>query len=140
MTEENVKIEVGCLEDDVFTLGNRFKLEQVVLNMISNARYAVDEKARRETEKKYTKRITLSCRKTELHALIIIYDNGIGIPEEILPDIFNPFFTTKSVEKGTGLGLSISYGIVKELKGEIYATSNENQYTQMIVELPLYPK
>ena len=138
LNEQNIKLEIGCLEEDVYTLGNHYKIEQVVLNLISNARFAVNEKEKREMVNDYTKIISISCRRTDSNAYIEIYDNGIGIPEEIITDIFDPFFTTKSEDKGTGLGLSISYGIVKELHGEIFAKSNENKFTQIIVELPLH--
>lgn len=138
LAENNIILEIGCLEDDVFTVGNHYKLEQVILNMISNARYAVNQKAKRNNKMSYSKKIHISCRATDDHAYVEVFDNGVGIPEEIITDIFNPFFTTKSVEHGTGLGLSISYGIVKEMNGKIFAKSKENEYTQLIVELPLH--
>ena len=138
LNEDNIELEISCSREVIETIGNHFKLEQVVLNLISNARFAVNEKAKRDINNGYKKTIKFSCRKSKKKAFIEVYDNGIGIPDQILPDIFNPFFTTKSMEKGTGLGLSISYGIVKELKGEISAESRENEYTLITVELPLH--
>ena len=138
LNEDNIELEISCSREVIETMGNHFKLEQVVLNLISNARFAVNEKAKKDINNAYKKTIKFSCRKSKKKAFIEVYDNGIGIPDQILPDIFNPFFTTKSMEKGTGLGLSISYGIVKELKGEISAESRENEYTLITVELPLH--
>ncbi len=137
MAESDIKINIGCLGGELRVFGNQYKLEQVMLNMISNARYAVEEKARLTESKHYEKIINISCKQINGLALIEITDNGIGIPEKVLPNVFDPFFTTKSEEKGTGLGLSISYGIIKEMKGNIFAESIEHEYTKIKVELPI---
>ena len=70
---------------------------------------------------------------------ICIADNGTGINEEVLQNIFNPFFTTKPVGKGTGLGLSISYQIIVEThKGKIYCNSELGKGTSFVVEIPIH--
>jgi signal transduction histidine kinase len=118
-------------------LGNKFKFEQVILNLLSNARYAVLEKDKAGVKgyEKVIKIVTFANRK---NCGMIIHDNGTGIPENIIDNIFDPFFTTKKEEMGTGLGLSIIYGIIKEMKGEINADSKEGKYTRVVVTLPVY--
>jgi PAS domain S-box-containing protein len=137
LAESNIKLEIGCVGGDLKVLGNQYRLEQVFLNMISNARHAVEERSKKTDSESYKKIITISCKQLNGFALIEITDNGIGIPAEILPNIFDPFFTTKSEEKGTGLGLSISYGIIKEMNGNVSADSVENEFTRINIELPI---
>jgi C4-dicarboxylate-specific signal transduction histidine kinase len=120
------------------TLGNKYKLEQVVLNLLSNARYAVREKEKADTTKGYKKTIKINTFANRKECGFIIHDNGTGIPENIINNIFDPFFTTKQEQMGTGLGLSIIYGIIKEMKGEIKAESKEGKYTRLVVSLPIY--
>ncbi len=119
------------------TLGNRYKLEQVIMNVLSNARYAVMEKDKAGI-KGYEKVIKISTFANRKNCGFIIHDNGTGIPENIISNIFDPFFTTKQEEMGTGLGLSIIYGIIKEMRGEIKADSREGKYTRIVVTLPIY--
>lgn len=135
----NHNIEIALKLSDKFCLtsGNKYRLEQVFLNLLSNAKYAVDEKSILTDDADYSKMIEISTYKDEKYVVVEILDNGAGIPEKHLPNIFDPFFTTKDVETGTGLGLSISYGIIKEMKGEIEVESKENEYTKVIVIMPL---
>lgn len=119
------------------TLANKFKFEQVILNLLSNARYAVLEKDKAGV-KGYEKVIKIATFANRKNCGLIIHDNGTGIPENIIDNIFDPFFTTKKEEMGTGLGLSIIYGIIKEMKGEINADSKEGKYTRVVVTLPVY--
>ncbi|MEJ2593792.1 MAG: ATP-binding protein [bacterium] len=138
---ENFKLEMDCMDQqDIFVYGNQYKLEQVILNLISNARFAVNKKERDSDTQEFIKQIKLRCHLENEKVLIDVWDNGIGIPPEILTNIFNPFFTTKSEMMGTGLGLSISYGIIREMKGDILAESIEHEYTNMRIELPKYIK
>lgn len=118
-------------------LGNKYKLEQVIMNVLSNARYAVMEKDKAGI-KGYEKVIKISTFANRKNCGFIIHDNGTGIPENIISNIFDPFFTTKQEEMGTGLGLSIIYGIIKEMRGEIKADSKEGKYTRIVVTLPIY--
>ncbi|MHC4428602.1 MAG: two-component system sensor histidine kinase NtrB, partial [Planctomycetota bacterium] len=106
--------------------GSRGKLQQVLLNLLLNARDAVG----REGE------ITVSTRAGRGTVVLEVTDDGIGIPEEDLPRIFDPFFTTKGRGKGTGLGLSITFGIVREHQGRIRADSLPEGLTRFLVELP----
>jgi C4-dicarboxylate-specific signal transduction histidine kinase len=135
--DHNVLLNVDIDSEDVTTYGNQYKLEQVILNLLSNSKYAVEEKAKRNIGNNYKKEINLSCKREENLAVLTVSDNGTGIEKNILANIFNPFFTTKDEEKGTGLGLSISYAIIKEMRGIIKVNSQVNEYTKVIIELPV---
>ncbi|MGK5092538.1 ATP-binding protein [Deltaproteobacteria bacterium TL4] len=117
--------------------GNASQLEQVFINMIANARDALEGKkgALLTIQTKISKNPSFSeC------VVVSFEDNGIGIPESQIDKIFDPFFTTKEVGKGTGLGLSISYGIVKNHGGEIRVSSIEGKGTSFEVVLPIFEK
>lgn len=134
---KGIDLQVKYSSRNDITLGNKYKLEQVVMNLLSNARYAVLDKDKAEKEG-YEKVIKVSTFANRKNCGLVIHDNGSGIPENIMDNIFDPFFTTKQEEKGTGLGLSIIYGIIKEMKGEITADSEEGKYTRLVVTLPVY--
>lgn len=121
------------------TVGNPFKLEQVFLNLLSNAKSAVDKRAT-QNDKPFTKQIKISCNTDDKFIYIKVKDNGIGIPMEIIDRIFDPFFTTKDEESGTGLGLSISYGIINEMRGTIEVESIPKTHTEITIKLPLITK
>jgi len=133
-----ISLSLQLADNDCYAEGNMYKLEQVILNLLSNAKHAIDEKAEKLNNPDYQKKILIKTLKRNSRIIITIEDNGTGIPEKIIGNIFDPFFTTKKAEMGTGLGLSIIYGIIKEMKGEIYPESRENEYTRMIVEIPEY--
>ncbi|MFA7026121.1 MAG: ATP-binding protein, partial [Candidatus Cloacimonadaceae bacterium] len=119
------------------TVGSKFKLEQVFLNLIANARDAILEKIHTEGLARGEYLIEIkSCRQAD-YAEIVFYDNGIGVPGTSLNKIFDPFYTTKSPEKGTGLGLSISYGIILEMGGKITVHSEPKMHTTITVTLPI---
>jgi signal transduction histidine kinase len=107
---------------------------RVVLNLVNNAFYAVNEKKLRNPEN-YTPLVTVSTKKSADKVLIRVTDNGIGIPKAIKEKIFQPFFTTKPTGSGTGLGLSLSYDIVKAHGGELKAESEEGVGTEFIITL-----
>ena len=137
LTDRHIELIVNIPESQIEVIGNQYRLEQVILNIISNARYAVDEKKKRLGKQDFSKRITIDLTKNHSEAIITICDNGIGIDMEIITKIFDPFFTTKSEEKGTGLGLSISYGIISEMKGVIEVESEKGNYTRMKIIIPV---
>jgi histidine kinase len=113
------------------------RLEQVFINLLINARDAIDEKGQSQAHQKGTKTITLKTSTDDTVITVEVTDTGPGIPASMLERIFEPFFTTKKVGQGTGLGLSISYGIVKDCKGSIRAVSGENEGTSFIIKFPI---
>ncbi|HAS90483.1 MAG TPA: PAS domain-containing sensor histidine kinase [Desulfovibrio sp.] len=102
------------------------RLEQVVINLLINARDAIDERWKDAVPLADDKKIYISTDFTDDEVVIEICDTGPGIPDPIQARLFEPFFTTKDVGKGTGLGLSISYGIVKDYNGSISASTKED--------------
>jgi len=109
---------------------------RVILNLITNAFYAVNEKKQRDVNFKPI--VTVSTKKSDQHISISVSDNGDGIPENVKEKIFQPFFTTKPTGQGTGLGLSMSYDIVtKGHGGELKVETEENQGTVFIITLPV---
>jgi histidine kinase len=112
------------------------RLEQVFVNLLINARDAIEQKAGQSGRKGETKRITLKTRAEDGAVTIQVADTGTGIPEALLDRIFEPFFTTKKVGKGTGLGLSISYGIVQDYDGTIKVESKEGEGATFIIRFP----
>jgi PAS domain S-box-containing protein len=110
-------------------LGSRIQLEQVFLNLLTNARDAVESSPK--------KSIVLSSVVHDDTVEIVFQDSGTGISVEHQGRIFDPFFTTKPVGEGTGLGLSISYGIIKEHRGQISVQSHPSDGATFTIYLPL---
>ncbi len=102
-------------------LGNAIQLEQVMLNLIANARDAILLKGKSVQEKRISISVSENLRDKIL--TIVISDTGGGIPESIIDHIFEPFYTTKEIGSGTGIGLSISYGIISSMGGRIDVSS-----------------
>ncbi len=109
-------------------LANQNRLEQVIFNLVSNARDAVEPLPRDDGSRR---RITLQTCTHGGEVVCALTDTGIGIAEDAVEKIFEPFFTTKEVGKGMGLGLSISYGIVRDYGGRIEVKSKEGQGTRV---------
>ena len=112
---------------------------RVVLNLINNAFYAVDEKKKSydppEADTSYEPTVTVSTKKVGDKVLVSVKDNGNGIPQKVLDKIFQPFFTTKPTGQGTGLGLSLSYDIVKAHGGELKVETKEGEGSEFIIQL-----
>jgi histidine kinase len=118
-------------------LGDSNRLEQVFINLLINARDAIDERFDKTAHAAVPKRIVLRTSVKQDRVRIEIEDTGTGIPASLLDKIFEPFFTTKTVGKGTGLGLSISYGIVQDYEGSIHVETQENQGSKFIIQFPV---
>ncbi|MGK0367238.1 MAG: signal transduction histidine kinase/CheY-like chemotaxis protein [Thermoproteota archaeon] len=108
---------------------NRGNFQQVLMNLISNAKDAVS--------KNENKKIEISLDIHESTLIVKVIDNGHGIPKEIFEKVFDPFFTTKDVNKGTGIGLSLAYNFINKMNGTICFKRNVKQGTTAIVEIPL---
>jgi len=113
-------------------------VSQVLLNIFNNAFYSVNEKMKKlQTGQEYEPIVSVSTRKLENKVEIRINDNGMGIPQNVLDKVFQPFFTTKPTGQGTGLGLSLSYDIVRAHNGELKINTREGEYAEFIILLPL---
>jgi len=108
---------------------------RVVLNLINNAFYAVDEK-KKHNQNGYEPQVSVSTKKNNDKVEIKVSDNGNGMPQKVMDKIFQPFFTTKPTGLGTGLGLSLSYDIVKAHGGELKVETKEGKGTVFIIHLP----
>ncbi|MEO6719219.1 MAG: ATP-binding protein [Ferruginibacter sp.] len=107
---------------------------RVVLNLLTNAFYAVNEKKQQQVEE-YEPTVSISTKKMGNKIEIRVEDNGNGIPQNIVDKIFQPFFTTKPTGQGTGLGLSLSYDIIKTHGGEVKVETKEGERSEFIIQL-----
>ena len=112
------------------------EITRVLVNLLSNAFYAVSERGRAETGGDYTPTVTVSTAVDGDHVVIRIRDNGPGIDAAARAELFNPFFTTKPTGEGTGLGLSISNDIVHHHGGQLSVASEPGVFTEFAVQLP----
>ncbi len=108
---------------------------RVILNLITNAFYAINEKKNSTKQADYEPTITVRTLNNSGFTEIKIKDNGNGIPQKVKDKIFQPFFTTKPTGEGTGLGLSLSYDIVKAHGGELEVVSEENKGTEFTIKI-----
>ncbi|MFZ1328432.1 MAG: ATP-binding protein, partial [Chitinophagaceae bacterium] len=127
------------------TIGNINIIPQdigrVILNLISNAFYVVNEKSKQNFAG-YEPTVTITTASGQPPSggrsiVIKVSDNGGGIPQKVLDKIFQPFFTTKPTGQGTGLGLSLSYDIVKAHGGELQVKTMEGEGSEFIISLPV---
>jgi histidine kinase len=116
------------------------RLEQVFINLLINARDAIEDRWGPQVIEKADKKIILKTRSDGDKVVCEICDTGKGVPPAMADKIFEPFFTTKEVGKGTGLGLSISYGIVKDCGGTIQVTDHEPKGACFILTFPVADK
>jgi two-component system NtrC family sensor kinase len=127
----NIQIETEFDAELPKTMLDPHQVQQVFLNIINNARQAIE--AHQPTGK-----IKITTQKCGLNARVTFQDNGPGIPEANLAKVFDPFFTTKELGKGTGLGLSLCYGIIQEHGGTITVRSKPGQGAAFVIDLPLW--
>ncbi|GCE06579.1 sensor histidine kinase [Dictyobacter aurantiacus] len=125
-----IEINIQFPPSEVVVIGNAIQLEQVFINLLTNARDALSDVPR--------KMITITCTLNEQWVDITISDTGPGIAEGLEQRIFDPFFTTKDVGAGTGLGLSITYGIIKEHQGTILVENHPGAGATFLIQLPLH--
>ncbi len=114
------------------------QIQQVFLNIIGNARYALNQKFSRAHENKI---FDIKADTVDTHGknyvLMIFFDQGTGISADIIDRICDPYFSNKPHGEGTGLGLSISQAMIKDHGGNIYFDSVEGEYVKVIIELPV---
>ncbi|MFT5367667.1 MAG: C4-dicarboxylate-specific signal transduction histidine kinase [Candidatus Latescibacterota bacterium] len=134
LKNHGVDVKLDLTETLPKITGHPYQLEQIFLNLLGNARDALDT---RTESNSIFKTITLSTRQDDDTIIAAVQDNGEGIEPEHLNRIFEPFYTTKPADKGTGLGLSITYAIVKNHGGNITCTSSNDRGTTFEVRFPI---
>ncbi|OAQ20458.1 hybrid sensor histidine kinase/response regulator [Thermosulfurimonas dismutans] len=122
----HIKTRIELPEKPLVIRGNESEIEQVLLNLVMNARDAMPEGGD----------LWIRLKSDGQYAFIEVEDSGVGIPSDILPKIFEPFFTTKG-DLGSGLGLSVVYGVVKSLGGDIEVQSQPGKGTLFRISFPL---
>lgn len=134
---DGIELELDLPDTCRSVMGDPIQLEQVILNLLTNAHDAIMDKAETATESEGSDHITVRIEDDpETDAIrLVVEDTGDGIPENVLSQIFNPFFTTKEIGKGTGVGLSITYGIITEMGGTVVA-ENVDGGARFTVTLP----
>ncbi|MDP8314832.1 MAG: PAS domain S-box protein [Candidatus Celaenobacter antarcticus] len=130
--DHDIHFDTHLSENLPMILGNSFKIEQVLLNLLSNSHDALEAKMNDGIE--FQKTITIKTFKKGKYIIVEFADNGIGMISREIERIFDPFYTTKEPEVGTGLGLSISYGILEEMKAEISVKSVQGEFTTFTIK------
>lgn len=119
-------------------LAHKQQVQQVILNILSNAHYALNQKYSGSDEHKKIKiRAKLMVDVKPARVQVMFKDYGSGIAEDVIDKVVDPFFSTKPTDKGTGLGLSISHGIITDHQGKMIIDSVEGSHTRVFVELPV---
>ncbi|WP_422374008.1 sensor histidine kinase [Roseibium sp.] len=127
--QKKVDLSLDLPDADIIVKGGRIRLEQVVINLLSNAVDAVSGSP--------LPHVTLTLKRDNQEAVLTVSDNGPGIDADVLPQIFDPFFTTKDVGAGLGLGLSIAYKIVHDFSGSLKATNLDGGGARFTMRLPI---
>ena len=131
---QNITLHMDLAKDSPVILAQPNRIEQVVFNLLTNARDAINQKT--EIDPGAARSISIRTYSDAHWAILTVADTGIGIPETEQQRIFEAFFTTKEMGEGMGLGLSISYGIVEDYGGKIEVLSNENSGTTFKLSFP----
>ncbi len=126
----DIEVIRKCPRSLPLVYGDVHQLQQVFLNVLTNARQAMEGRRKSVLE--------IEAGHTPQSVFVRFKDNGVGIPKDVQDKIFDPFFTTKPVGKGTGLGLSICYGIVQQHQGTLRVDSDAGTGATFILELPIY--
>lgn len=128
-----ISVELSLQPDLPRILGDKNRLEQIFLNLITNARDAISSNPPEKP-----RRLMVASFGVKERVVVEVSDTGVGIPQGVLGRIFEPFFTTKPPGEGTGLGLSITYNLVKDFKGSIEVQSTVGTGTTFLLSFPAY--
>jgi len=131
-----IELEIDLDPDVPYIMAEHNRLEQVFINLVTNAVDAMDEKGRKLGDQNWNRLLKIKSFPENNQVVVIVSDTGTGMPQEVIDKIFEPFFTTKDVGKGTGLGVSISYGIVQDYDGTINVESEIGKGTTFELRFP----
>ncbi len=134
LEKNNIELEVLLSDSIPEMFGDSIYFEQLLINLLINGRDSILDK--QQINNNYQGRITVSTKLFNNAIRLVIQDNGTGIPREIMPKIWSPFFTSKNKSRGTGIGLSISNRIIKEHKGRVFIKS-DSEGTQFTIDFPV---
>ncbi len=135
LIDHGITIVRHLSEDLPKVMGDPNQLEQVFLNLISNARDAMEDS--QGAKRELTIASVLAQEEEGPEVEVLVRDTGVGVSQEHLNKVFEPFFSTKPVGKGTGLGLSLCFGILEAHKGRIQIASKEGEWTELRVFIPV---
>ncbi len=133
---QNIQVKLDLDENLPFILFRDNLMDQVLFNLLTNARDAIMQKKENDYEKTYRHVIAIRTLTEDSRVAVVISDTGIGIPEHARDRVFEPFYTTKEADKGMGLGLSIIYGIIKDFNGKVDVQSVEGKSTSFKLSFP----
>jgi two-component system NtrC family sensor kinase len=133
LRQRGIELERRLDREPVVVIGDRYELQQVLLNLLTNAVHALST-----LEPERPRRIRLATGRPEGRAMLAVGDSGSGVPPALVNQLFTPFFTTKGPGQGTGLGLSVSYGLVEAHGGRIAYRQSEEGGAEFVVTLPLF--
>ena len=129
-----VSLQAEIPFDTLMIQGNEEQLRKTLMSLLSNGMYALSKKYARQA---YPPQIVISMKSEEGFVILCLRDNGIGIEESILEQIFDPFFTTKTTGEAAGVGLYLSKEIITNHHGSIHVHSRKDEYTEIVISLPL---
>ena len=133
-----VDLTLDLCDELPWILADHNRLEQVFINLVTNAMDALDEKREHPQWREGDKRLTIRSFVEADQVVVTVADTGVGMTDEVQAKLFDPFFTTKEVGKGTGLGVSISYGIIQDYEGTIDIASAPGQGTTFELRFPVF--
>jgi len=131
-----IEVELELEPEGIYIMAEHNRLEQVFINLVTNAMYAMDDKGLKWGNEKWRRLLRIRSFNADGQAVITVSDTGKGIPEDIIDKIFEPFFTTRKVGQGTGLGMSISYRIISDYGGTIEVESEVDVGTTFTLKFP----
>lgn len=140
LRSRGIDLDTAIPDDPAVVQGQRFRLEQVLVNLLQNARDAIDERletARQREQPEPPARIAIAVYREASCAVLEVADTGAGMDEDTQARMLDPFFTRKAPDRGTGLGLSIAHGIVREHGGVLHCRSRLGAGTTFRVDLPI---
>lgn len=132
--KHQIEIKLNLCKESIFLKGSQYKFEHVILNLLANAKDAINEKLEKGEIQKGLIEIQSEIGSSGVQVAVV--DNGCGIPPEIQEKVFDIFFSTKSLEKGTGLGLAIASGIVKSMNASLHLVSKPGSGTRFSIRIP----
>ncbi|MGD9366714.1 MAG: PAS domain S-box protein [Desulfobacteraceae bacterium] len=135
-----IELDLKLDPDIPYIMADHNRLEQVFINLVTNAIDAMDEKAEQPEHAGMSKVLQINTYSEGTTVAAAVKDNGVGMRKAVKNKLFEPFFTTKKIGKGTGLGVSISYGIIKDYNGTIDIDSEAGQGTTFTLSFPAVSK